>query len=149
MLNKPGSYVDPSGYKPARGVLWSGITAAGGAIAIDGPLPIGDIIGLGIFTVTAIYCTWCWATSSLSTIAVLPGLPPPGNVSPIGSLAWRDPKKPKGHLIIGAPIYTIEDGAEYARQGRDMIIFSRINAYLIAKKSRRWRTYRTYQAEGR
>jgi RHS repeat-associated protein len=51
VYNDPVNLVDPEG----RQGLWPALAAAGAAAAIDGPLPIGDLVGLGILATAAYY----------------------------------------------------------------------------------------------
>jgi len=95
----PLSYVDPRGLEATMD--WgTRLGTAGAAAASDGPIPIGDIIGLGIIAkgiydvCTAKDCPPCKTVS--------------GRIVPVGTIAYRPmdtPKKPQ-HGIDG-PHYNI------------------------------------------
>ena len=60
-LQNPGRYIDPRGEQGIDGLVSSSfgrgaMSIAGGAAAVDGPLPIGDAVGLCVIGAAVLYC---------------------------------------------------------------------------------------------
>jgi hypothetical protein len=76
VANGPAGKTDPTGLTAMSGVL----VAGGGCALADGPLPFGDVVGLGVIVVGAIVVT-VYASPDCEPKRCLPCDPPVGTIA--------------------------------------------------------------------
>ncbi len=92
-LQSPMKWTDPTGEKVGGGMSRAGtLGVAGFCAAVDGPIPIGDLVALGILGYLALDYMMSPATPQASVCQTCPTNCPPCSPYPVGTVGFQGPE---------------------------------------------------------